>query len=67
MEKIVLQVSGMSCGHCETAVINELTDMGVAKVIASAENSTVEIEYDPNVITIDAIKSEIVDMGYVVD
>jgi len=65
MEKIILQVTGMSCAHCETAVVNELTDMGATSVIASAENNTVEITYDPTVVTIEAMKAEIKDMGYI--
>ena len=64
MEKITLQVTGMSCAHCETAIVNELTDMGAAGVAASAENNTVEITYDPAVVSLEAMKNEISDMGY---
>jgi len=64
MEEITLQVSGMSCAHCEKAVINTLTDMGVQSVTASAQNDTVEITYDPSVLTLDTIKNELNSIGY---
>ena len=64
MEKITLQVKGMSCAHCEKAVVNALVDMGVQCVVANAENSTVEITYDPSLLTLDSIKNELNDMGY---
>jgi len=64
MEKITLQVKGMSCAHCEKAVINALTDIGVQSVTASAQNNTVAITYDSSTLTLDSIKNEINDMGY---
>jgi len=65
MEKITLQVEGMSCAHCEKAVVNALTDLGVSNVIASAQSNTVEFTYDSTVVTLDSIKNELNDMGYV--
>jgi len=64
MEKITLQVKGMSCAHCEKAVVNALVDMGVQCAVANAENNTVEITYDPSILTLDSIKNELNDMGY---
>ena len=63
MEKIIFHVTGMSCGHCEKAVENALEDVGVTAK-ASAKNSTVAVEFDPNKITQEAIKAEIREAGY---
>ena len=64
MENSILQISGMSCAHCEKAVINALTDISVHSVTACAKNGTVEISYDPSVVSLERIKAEINDMGY---
>jgi len=64
MEKITLQVNGMSCAHCEKAVVNALTDLGAANVVASAKNSTVEFAYNPTTLSLADIKNELTDMGY---
>jgi copper chaperone len=64
MEKITLQVEGMSCGHCEKAVTNALTGLGATKVKASARKKTVEVTFDPKVLTTEDIKNEIIEAGY---
>ena len=67
MEAKILKVSGMSCAHCEKAVVNALTDLGVANVIASAKDSRVSFDFDPSKLTLDTIIEEIKDIGYEVD
>ena len=64
MEKLILKVTGLSCGHCEKAVENAMEDMGVKVIRVSAKEGIAELEYDPNKITPDSIKAEIVDIGY---
>ncbi|MCL2361983.1 MAG: cation transporter [Defluviitaleaceae bacterium] len=64
MQEIILQVNGMTCAHCEKAVINALTDLGVKTVKASAKKGTVSIAFFPEKVTLDAIKIEIKEMGY---
>ena len=64
MEKIVLQVEGMSCAHCEKAVTNALLDMGAKKVKASAKKNTVEVAFTPETLTVDEIIKEIKELGY---
>ena len=61
---VTLTVNGMNCGHCEKAVVNALIDLGVSTAIASHKTNTVEIEYDPTVVTLEAIKAEIIEIGY---
>ncbi|MCL2839670.1 MAG: cation transporter [Defluviitaleaceae bacterium] len=66
MKKEVLNVSGMSCGHCEKAVIMALEDIGVAEVIASSTEQKVEITFDPAKLTLETIEKEIAEAGYIV-
>ena len=64
MQKITLQVEGMSCAHCEKAVVNALTDLGAKSVKASAKKKTVEVTFSPEIITQQEIEAEIKEMGY---
>ena len=64
MQKIILEVSGMSCAHCEKAVINALSDLGVKSVKASAKKGTVDITFSPEAVTLEKIKAEINEIGY---
>ena len=64
MEKAVLQVQGMSCGHCEKAVKDALIGIGVKTVKASAKNNTVEVGFAAENITLEVIKNEIRELGY---
>lgn len=64
MEKIELKVAGMSCAHCEKAIVNALEDLGAATVHADAKAGTVSIEFDQNILTIESIKNEILEIGY---
>ena len=64
MEKVTLQVTKMTCAHCEKAVKNALTDMGVKSVKASAKKNMVEVAYDPAIVTLEDIKTEIKELGY---
>ena len=63
MEKIDIKVEGMTCTHCEIAVVNALDDIGV-KASASHQNNIVSVQFDPEKISLDKIKSEITDAGY---
>jgi len=64
MEKITLQVEGMTCAHCEKAVNNALSDLGVKTVKASAKRRTVDVIFSPDTISLEEIKTEIKEMGY---
>lgn len=63
MEKVILQVEGMSCAHCEKAVINAITDLGAKSVKASAKKQTVEVVFSGD-LTLEEIKNEIKELGY---
>ena len=64
MEKIQLKVAGMSCQHCEKAVVNALLDIGATAATANAKTGLVDVEFDPAALTPQAIKNEIIDVGY---
>ena len=65
MTKTVLNVSGMSCSHCENAVKNALGELdGVSSVAVSLGENTVTVEYDSNTVSLESIKGAIVDEGY---
>ena len=64
MQKITLQVEGMTCAHCEKAVINALSDLGVKTVKASAKKKTVDVTFSADTVTLEEIKAEIKEMGY---
>ena len=64
MSKMTLKVGGMSCGHCEKAVQDALSDIGVSVIKASAGNNEVYVEFDEAVVNLDKIKAEIVEIGY---
>lgn len=65
MEKVKLQVSGMSCGHCVNAIEGSVGKLsGVHNVNVNLASGTVEIEFESSVITLEAIKEEIDDQGY---
>ncbi|MEC1715897.1 copper chaperone CopZ [Schinkia azotoformans] len=65
MEKVTLNVQGMSCGHCVKAVEGSVGALnGVSNVKVHLENGTVDVEFNKNVVTIDTIKETIDDQGY---
>ena len=66
MKKVTFKVEGMSCAHCEKAVVNALEDLGVVSTVASAKDKKVEVEFDPEKVSEEAIRNEISDTGYVV-
>jgi copper chaperone len=65
MEKVTLNVEGMSCGHCVKAVEGSVGELnGVSAVKVNLENKTVDIEYNGAEVTLDVIKETIDDQGY---
>ena len=64
MQKITLNVEGMTCAHCEKAVVNALSDLGVKTVKASAKKRTVDVTFSTDSVTLEQIKAEIKEIGY---
>ncbi|GAE37587.1 copper chaperone CopZ [Halalkalibacter akibai] len=64
-EKEVLQVKGMSCNHCVSAVEGSVGKLnGVKSVAVDLANGTVEVSFDNKLIALEAIKEEIEEQGY---
>ncbi len=65
MEKIVIPVGGMVCGHCEIAVQDAVRKLpGIGKVKASKRKKEAAVDYDPAQVTPEQIKKAISDTGY---
>jgi len=64
MERISLNVVGMSCSHCEKAVGNAISDSGGVALSVSAKDGTAELEYDPASLALADIKDAIAEAGY---
>jgi len=63
MEKLILSIDGMSCGHCLSAVRNALERVpGVRVEQVTIGQATVA--YDPDRVTPSAIAGAIADEGY---
>ncbi|MDQ0415087.1 heavy-metal-associated domain-containing protein [Mesobacillus stamsii] len=65
MEKIVLKVNGMTCGHCVGKVekaLNSLPGVEVAKV--DLKKGTAKVKYDDSKQTIDAMNEAVREAGY---
>ena len=65
MEKLTLNVEGMSCSHCEKAVKNAVGALdGVTSVNVDLAQKTVVVEYDPGKVSPDSFKLAIEEEGY---
>lgn len=65
MEKVTLNVQGMSCGHCVNSIEGSVGKLnGVASVKVHLGNGTVDVEFNADDVTLDTIKETIDDQGY---
>lgn len=65
MDKIILNVNGMSCDHCVRSITKAVSALpGIGGVSVDLGAGTVKVEYDPVKSAPDRIKSEIEDQGY---
>ena len=65
MEHVILNVSGMSCGHCVKAVEGSVGELqGVNKVSVNLANGKVDVEFDGKLVSLEKIKETIDDQGY---
>ncbi|BBO67468.1 metal-binding protein [Desulfosarcina alkanivorans] len=64
MTKATLTVPNISCGHCVSAIENELTEMeGVNSVKADAEDKTVTVQWDAPT-TLERIRAALTEINY---
>ncbi|MED4041062.1 copper chaperone CopZ [Niallia taxi] len=65
MEKVTLNVQGMSCSHCVNSVEGSVGELqGVSKVKVHLEKGTVDVEFNDKEVTLEKIKETIDDQGY---
>lgn len=65
MEKVILNVDGMSCEHCVKAVNGAVGALpGVSGVAVDLESKTVAVDFDASKVSVEEIKAEIEDQGY---
>jgi copper chaperone len=68
MEKITLNVSGMSCGHCEKAVKGALMELdGVTDVVVYLADGKVDVQFESSKVSVEKLKETIEEQGYDVD
>ena len=68
MEKTTLQVTGMTCGHCEKAVKTALLGVeGVSEVNVSLKDGKVEVGHDSSKASVTKLKEAVEDQGYDVE
>jgi copper chaperone len=64
-EKTILNVTGMSCGHCVKAVEESVGKLsGVNDVKVNLESSSVEVAYESDRVDLQQITETIEDQGY---
>ena len=65
---VLLNVSGMSCGHCVSAVEGSVGKLnGVNQVKVHLESGKVDVAFDQEKVTLEEIKEAIDDQGYDVE
>jgi|MudIll2142460700_1097286.scaffolds.fasta_scaffold1667729_2 copper chaperone CopZ len=63
MTPLALTISGMSCGHCVSAVLRALEDApGVT--VQSVRLGRADVQYDPALTTPERIAAAVTDAGY---
>jgi copper chaperone len=64
-EHVVLNVPTISCNHCKRAIETAVAGMeGVQGVDVEVDAKSVSVEFDPDEISLTAIKDAIVEEGY---
>ena len=63
MQKLTLEIGGMSCGHCVGAVKKALGGLAGVQV-DDVQIGTATVEYDPAKVNTDAIRDAVDDAGY---
>jgi len=65
MESITMKVGGMTCMGCVGSVTRVLQAVdGVAKVDVSLEKAQANVEFDPQRVSLDALRAAVEDAGY---
>lgn len=64
MEKAILTIPNISCGHCVMSIKNELSELeGVTSVEGNPEAKTMTVEWDSPA-SLDRIKAQLTEINY---
>ncbi len=63
MERLTMNISGMSCGHCVRAVTSALQELDTVQV-QSVGLGSAAVTYDPNATSPEQIAQAIEEAGY---
>lgn len=65
MQTVTLNVEGMTCGHCSSAVEGALNELdGVSSVKVDLDTGKVDVTYDETKVSATAMNEAIEDQGY---
>ncbi len=65
MEKLNLHIPNISCQHCLMTIRRELLQLaGIASLEGELETKTIEVAYDPSLLTTEAIRDRLAEIGY---
>ncbi|MBD8034933.1 copper chaperone CopZ [Solibacillus merdavium] len=65
MENVILNVNGMTCGHCVKAVETSVGALaGVQEVKVDLAEKKVAVAYNEDAVSVDKIKETIDEQGY---
>jgi copper chaperone len=65
VEKALVKVEGMSCEHCQKAVLDAVSGLsGTSGVKVDLKAGTVSLEYDSASISINEVRAAIEEAGY---
>lgn len=68
MKNVILNVQGMSCGHCVKAIEGSVGQLeGVNQVKVKLDEALVEVSFNESQVSLDKIKETIEDQGYDVE
>ncbi len=64
-QKATLFAPDINCGHCQQHITTDLGKFpGIGSVTASPQTKLVEVEYDPDQVSLESIKSVLWAAGY---
>lgn len=64
MEKVTLDVKGMTCGHCVASVTGALKEVGATDVKVDLGTGKVDVTYEKDKVTVDKMKEAVEEQGY---
>lgn len=65
MENTTLNIKGMTCNHCKSAVQNALTELdGVSEVNVDVEKGKADVSYNSSKVSVSDMNEAVEEQGY---